>query len=100
VLVRRGDVADGLELLRSTLPELRETSFVPDYPVTFALAEGLAAAGQIAKALVTIDEALAKSERDEVDRGSRAHQGRACYAGRGLGFRCRVPRRISSARWS
>jgi predicted ATPase/DNA-binding SARP family transcriptional activator len=66
VLVRRGDVADGLELLRSTLHELRETSFVPYYPVTFgALAEGLAAAGQIAKALATIDEALAKSERDE-----------------------------------
>jgi predicted ATPase/DNA-binding SARP family transcriptional activator len=66
VLIRRGDVGDGLALLRTTLDELRETSFVPYYPVIFGtLAEGLAGVGQVAPALATIDEALTKSERDE-----------------------------------
>ena len=56
----------GLELLRAALDELRETSFVPYYPVTLGtLAQGLAGVGQVAQALATIDEALAKSERDE-----------------------------------
>jgi predicted ATPase len=66
VRIRRGEVVDGLELLRSTLDGLREMSFVPYYPVTFGtLAQGLAGVGQVAQALATIDEALAKSERDE-----------------------------------
>jgi predicted ATPase len=66
VLIRRGEVGDGLALLRTTLDELRETSFVPYYPVMFGtLAEGLAGVGQVAPALATIDEALTKSERDE-----------------------------------
>jgi predicted ATPase len=66
VLIRRGEVDEGLERLRTTLDELRETSFVPYYPVIFGmLAEGLAGVGQVAQALATIDEALTKSERDE-----------------------------------
>ncbi len=66
VLIGRGEVGDGLELLRTTLDELRETSFVPYYPVMLGtLAQGLAKVGQVAQALATIDEALAKSERDE-----------------------------------
>jgi predicted ATPase/DNA-binding SARP family transcriptional activator len=65
VLIGRGEVVDGLELLRTTLDELRETSFIPYYPVTFGtLAQGLAGVGQVAQALATIDEALGKSERD------------------------------------
>ena len=65
VLTKRGEVADGLALLRTTLDELRETSFVPYYPVTFGtLAQGLAGAGHVTQALATIDEAIGKSERD------------------------------------
>ena len=56
----------GLELLRTALDELRGTSFVPYYPVMLgALAQGLTEAGHVAQALATIDEALAKCERDE-----------------------------------
>jgi predicted ATPase len=65
-LIKRGEVGEGLELLRTTLDELQETSFVPYHPVMFGtLAQGLAAAGHVGLALATIDEALTKSERDE-----------------------------------
>jgi len=65
-LIKRGAVDKGLELLRTKLDELRGTSFVPYYPVMLgALAQGLAQAGYVAQALATIDEALAKCERDE-----------------------------------
>ena len=65
-LIKRGDLRGGLELLRTALDELRETSFVPYYPFMLGtLAQGLAQAGYVAPALVTIDEALAKCERDE-----------------------------------
>ena len=65
-LIERGEVSSGLELLRAAVDELRESSFVAYYPVTLGwLAQGLAGVGQVAQALETIDEALAKSERDE-----------------------------------
>jgi predicted ATPase/DNA-binding SARP family transcriptional activator len=65
-LIKRGKLGEGLELLRTALDELRGTSFVPYYPVMLgALAQGLAEAGYVAPALATIDEALAKCERDE-----------------------------------
>jgi len=65
-LIKRGEVGEGLELLRTALDELRGTSFVPYYPVMLgALAQGLTEAGHVAQALATIDEALAKCERDE-----------------------------------
>ena len=65
-LIKRGEVGKGLELLRTTLNELRATSFVPYHPFMLGtLAEGLAAAGHVTEALATIDEALIKSERDE-----------------------------------
>ena len=65
-LIKRGEVGEGLELLRPALDELRETSFVPYYPVMLgALAQGLTEAGHVAQALATIDEALAKCERNE-----------------------------------
>jgi predicted ATPase len=66
VLTRRGDVAAGFELLRSALDELRETGFVPyQTGLLGTLAQGLAGVGQVAQGLATIDEALARSERDE-----------------------------------
>jgi len=65
-LIKRGEVGEGLELLRPTLDELHATSFVPYYPFMLGtLAQALAAAGHVAQALGTIDEALAKCERDE-----------------------------------
>src|SRR4029077_279390 len=65
-LIQRGEAGKGLELLRPALDELRGTSFVPYYPVMLgALAQGLTEAGHVAQALATIDEALAKCERDE-----------------------------------
>jgi len=64
--IKRGEVDQGLELLRTALHELRETSFVPYHPIMLGtLAQGLAAAGHVAQALATIDEALTKSEHDE-----------------------------------
>jgi predicted ATPase len=66
LLIERGEVGGGLELLRAAVDELREASFVPYYPVTLgALAQGLAGVGQVAQGLATIDEALTKSEDDE-----------------------------------
>src|SRR5262249_16866509 len=65
-LIKRGDVGEGLELLRAGLDELRGTSFVPYYRFMLGtVAQGLAAAGQVAQALATIDEALAKCETEE-----------------------------------
>jgi hypothetical protein len=56
----------GFELLRAALDELRETGFVPyQTGLLGTLAQGLAGIGLIAKGLATIDEALARSERDE-----------------------------------
>ena len=66
LLIERGAAGRGLELIRTAVDELRETSFVPYYPITLGtLARGLARVGQVARALATIDQALAKSERDE-----------------------------------
>jgi len=65
-LIKRGDAREGLEVLRLALDELRGASFVPFYPFMLGtLAQGLAAAGYVAQALATLDEALTKSEHDE-----------------------------------
>ena len=64
--IKHGDALAGLRLLRTTFGELGETRFVLRYTAFVdALAEGLAGAGQVAHGLVTIDEALARSERNE-----------------------------------
>jgi predicted ATPase len=56
----------GNGLLRTALDELRGASFVPFYPFMLGtLAQGLAAAGHVAQALATLDEALTKSEHAE-----------------------------------
>jgi predicted ATPase len=64
--IKRGDAVTGLQLLRTTVDELGETRFVLRYTAFLgALADGLIGAGQVAQALVTIDEALARSEHNE-----------------------------------
>ena len=72
LLIRNGDFDSGLELLRTALEQLPEVSFQPYFTWFLGeLAEGLGRAGQIAQGLETIDEALARSERNE-DRWSLA----------------------------
>ena len=66
LLIRRGDVTDGFEMLRAALDELRETGFVPYHTALLGtFAQGLAGAGKLAEGLAAIDEALTRSERDE-----------------------------------
>jgi predicted ATPase len=66
LVIKRGDALTGLRLLRTLFDELGETRFVLRYTAFLdALAEGLAGAGQVGQGLVTIDEALARSERNE-----------------------------------
>jgi predicted ATPase/DNA-binding SARP family transcriptional activator len=66
LLIQRGKVDAGLPLLLDALDELREAGFVTRRTTTLGtLAQGLARSGQMPRALATIDEALASSERDE-----------------------------------
>jgi predicted ATPase len=66
LLIQRGEVGAGLPLLRGALDELRETGFVPHHTALLGtLAQGMASSGEIAQGLATIDEAIARSERDE-----------------------------------
>ena len=66
LLIRRGDADTGLRLSRTGVDELRETGFASRFTVFLSvLAEGLADAGQLAEGLATVDEALARSERNE-----------------------------------
>lgn len=69
---REGASADGRRgaawgaLLGAALDELRESQFALPYTVFLgALAEALAGVGQMTQGIVAIDEALARSERDE-----------------------------------
>jgi predicted ATPase/DNA-binding winged helix-turn-helix (wHTH) protein len=64
--IKYGDALTGLQLLRTTFDGLGETRFVLRYTAFLdALVEGLTGAGQAAQGLVTIDGALARSERNE-----------------------------------
>jgi predicted ATPase/DNA-binding winged helix-turn-helix (wHTH) protein len=64
--IKRRDAVTGLQLLRTTVDELGETRFVLRYTAFLGtLVEGLTGAGQVAQGLMTIDEALARSERNE-----------------------------------
>jgi predicted ATPase/DNA-binding winged helix-turn-helix (wHTH) protein len=66
LLIKRGDAASGVRCLRTGLDELREARYVLRLPGFLgALAEGMAAAGQVAQALVVIEEALADCERTD-----------------------------------
>jgi predicted ATPase/DNA-binding winged helix-turn-helix (wHTH) protein len=65
LLVKRGDIA-GLPILRSALDELRDMRFHLRYAAYLGmLADGLTAAGQIAQARETIEEALEWSKGSE-----------------------------------
>jgi predicted ATPase/DNA-binding winged helix-turn-helix (wHTH) protein len=65
LLLARGDPG-GLQILRAALERLRETGFALSYAISLgALAEELAAAGQLAEAHRAIDEALELSDRNE-----------------------------------
>jgi predicted ATPase/DNA-binding winged helix-turn-helix (wHTH) protein len=66
LLVKRGEVSTGLRLLRAALDDLRETRFVLRYTAFLGdLAEALSRAGEIARGLEAIDEALERSERND-----------------------------------
>jgi predicted ATPase len=66
LFIKRGDMETGLRLLRTALDELREGKFaLPSTIFLSALAEGLAGVGQVTEGIAAIDEALARSERDE-----------------------------------
>jgi predicted ATPase/DNA-binding winged helix-turn-helix (wHTH) protein len=66
LFIKRGNVEAGLRLLRAALDELREGKLaLPSTIFVSALAEGLAGVGHVTEGIAAIDEALARSERDE-----------------------------------
>jgi predicted ATPase len=65
LVIKRGDSATGLRLLRAGLNELGEAKFAALRLVTFLMAEVLARAGQIADGLAMIEEAIARSQHTE-----------------------------------
>lgn len=66
LVIERGDVVAGLQLLRSALDEVRETRSALRYMAFISeLAQGFGRAGQVAQGLEAIDEALERSERTE-----------------------------------
>jgi predicted ATPase/DNA-binding winged helix-turn-helix (wHTH) protein len=66
VLIRRGDIAQGLETLQAGLGGMPEGAFHMRYTAFLGeLADALGAAGAAAHALETIDRALGRSERHE-----------------------------------
>jgi predicted ATPase len=65
LVIKRGDSATGLRLLRAGLNELGEAKFAALRLVTFLMAEVLARAGQIVDGLAMIEEAIARSEHTE-----------------------------------
>jgi predicted ATPase len=65
LVIKRGDSATGLRLLRAGLNELRGAKFAALQLVTFLMAEALGRAGQIVDGLAMIEEAIARSEHTE-----------------------------------
>jgi predicted ATPase len=66
LLIKRGDVAGGVQCLRVALDELGKSRFVLRRPALLGvLAEALAAAGQVAEGVLTIDAALTQFERTD-----------------------------------
>jgi predicted ATPase/DNA-binding winged helix-turn-helix (wHTH) protein len=66
LLLARGQLDSGLQLLRAGLDELRETGSVLRYAAFLGvLADGLAKAGQVADAREAVDEALARSQSND-----------------------------------
>ena len=66
LFIKHGDVGRGVRLLRASLDELSEAGFVPHHTALLGtLAEGLSGVEQVSQGLTVVDEALARSERDE-----------------------------------
>jgi predicted ATPase/DNA-binding winged helix-turn-helix (wHTH) protein len=67
VMVKRGDIAAGLEVLRSELGQAGEARFLPRFLLPHGeLAACLGEAGEVAQGLATVDETLVRCEaRDE-----------------------------------
>jgi predicted ATPase len=66
LLVKRGDVGAGLEILRSALVRVPQNTITIFYtPFLAEIADALGRDGKAAEGLSTIDEALARSERNE-----------------------------------
>ena len=66
LLVKRGDVANGLHVLRTAVDELPAMNFSLRYTALLGeLAEALGHAGEIAQGFATIDQALARSEHND-----------------------------------
>jgi hypothetical protein len=63
LVIKRGDVAAGLQLLRAGFDELG--GFATLRFMDFLMPEALYRAGEIAKGLATVDEAIARSEETE-----------------------------------
>jgi predicted ATPase/DNA-binding winged helix-turn-helix (wHTH) protein len=66
LLIRSDDIAAGLQSMRTALTDLPETAFHLHYAQFLAeVAQALGHTGEIAKALLTIDEALGQGEHNE-----------------------------------
>jgi predicted ATPase/DNA-binding winged helix-turn-helix (wHTH) protein len=66
LVIKRGDVADGLALLSAALGEFRQIQFGVLYGLFLSeFAEALGRVGRAAEGLAAIDEALARSERND-----------------------------------
>jgi predicted ATPase/DNA-binding winged helix-turn-helix (wHTH) protein len=66
LVIRRGDLATGLRLLRGGLDEFSESRSALRFPGLLSeMAEALGRIGQIDDGLATIEEAIARSERTE-----------------------------------
>ena len=65
LFIKHGDVGGGVRLLRASLDELSETGVPQHTALLGTLAEGLSGIGQVSQGLTVVDEALARSERDE-----------------------------------
>jgi len=66
LLIKRGDIGTGLQRLSTAVSGLRDIGHAVYYVAFMGeLAEALGWAGQTARGLVTIDEALARSERSK-----------------------------------
>jgi predicted ATPase len=65
LLIKQGDLVNGLQVLRTSLTEVPETRFFRHLAFLGELAEALGRAGEIGQGLAVVNEALARSERSE-----------------------------------
>src|ERR1700731_1739113 len=64
LLIQRGDLSNGIRLLRAGFDERGAAGSVPRF-FTFRMAEALGRVGQIPDGLAAIEEAIVSSERSE-----------------------------------